>query len=75
MKKLILLLLFIPIVFTLLTCASDDQGIQKSLFTLLSSDKTGVTFTNTSIETPERNGGHYDYFYNGSGVALSLIHI
>ena len=48
----------------------NDQNIQKSLFTLLSSDETGITFTNTSIETPERNGGHYDYFYNGSGVAI-----
>ena len=77
MKKLI----YFFLVFGLFACSSgseDDQNIQKSLFTSLSSDKTGITFTNTSIETPERNGGHYDYFYNGSGVAivdLSLIHI
>ncbi len=69
MKKLI----YFFLIFGLLACSSDssdDQNIQKSLFTLLSSDETGITFTNTSIETPERNGGHYDYFYNGSGVAI-----
>ena len=69
MKKLI----YFFLIFGLFACSSDsadDQNIQKSLFTLLSSDKTGMTFKNTSIETPERNGGHYDYFYNGSGVAI-----
>ena len=69
MKKLI----YFFLIFGLFACSSDsadDQNIQKSLFTLLSSDKTGITFKNTSIETPERNGGHYDYFYNGSGVAI-----
>jgi len=66
-------LIYFFLVFGLFACSSDsadDQNIQKSLFTLLSSDETGITFTNTSIETPERNGGHYDYFYNGSGVAI-----
>ncbi len=48
----------------------NDHNNHKSLFTLLSSAETGITFTNTSIETPDRNLGHYDYFYNGSGVAI-----
>ncbi len=40
------------------------------VFTLLSSVETGIDFTNTSIESLERNLLGYDYFYNGSGVAI-----
>ena len=40
------------------------------LFSLLDPVKTKVYFTNTSKETLNRNLAHYDYFYNGSGVAI-----
>ena len=48
----------------------DVKDDNHRLFTLLPAEQTGVNFTNTSIESPERNLGHYDYFYNGSGVAI-----
>jgi len=40
------------------------------VFTLLLPKETGIDFSNTSIESVERNLGGYDYFYNGSGVAI-----
>ncbi|PKA82611.1 FG-GAP repeat protein [Ulvibacter sp. MAR_2010_11] len=41
------------------------------LFTLLEPKNTKLIFKNTSIEKPDRSLGNYDYFYNGSGVAIS----
>lgn len=43
------------------------------LLGLMSSRQTGITFKNTSVETPQRHLAHYDYFYNGSGVAIGDI--
>jgi len=40
------------------------------LFSKIPSTETGISFENTSIESPQRNLGLYDYFYNGSGVAI-----
>jgi enediyne biosynthesis protein E4 len=37
--------------------------------TLLNADATGIDFENKIIEKPEMSLGHYDYFYNGSGLA------
>ena len=62
--------------------ASCQDGSQKEkpvvaadapLFSLLDPVESGVDFTNTSIETVERNLGNYDNFYNGSGVAIGDI--
>ena len=44
--------------------------VKPALFTQMSSQHTGISFKNTSIETPKRHIAHYDYFYNGSGVAI-----
>ena len=41
------------------------------LFSLMNPVKTKLLFKNTSIETPERFIAQYDYFYNGSGVAIA----
>tara|TARA_A100000171_G_C2138103_1_gene152083 strand:- start:274 stop:3624 length:3351 start_codon:yes stop_codon:yes gene_type:complete len=43
------------------------------LLTLLKATDTGVDFINTSKETPGRHFGHYEYFYNGGGVAIGDI--
>ena len=40
------------------------------LFTKLNPADTGIDFQNTSIESRDRHLGFYDYFYNGSGVAI-----
>ncbi|GAB3905125.1 VCBS repeat-containing protein [Larkinella knui] len=40
------------------------------LFTLLSPEQTGVTFTNTLNEGLNTNVLMYEYFYNGGGVAV-----
>ena len=41
------------------------------LFSLLKPKETKLIFKNTSIEKPNRCLAHYDYFYNGSGVAIA----
>lgn len=41
------------------------------LFSLLQPKETKLIFENTSIEKPDRFLAHYDYFYNGSGVAIA----
>lgn len=50
---------------TIVKVASDAP-----LFSKLDPSITGIDFKNTSIETPDRHLGFYDYFYNGSGVAI-----
>lgn len=59
----------------------DNQSIEVTsnvadtapLLTLLKATDTGIDFINTSKETPGRHFGHYEYFYNGSGVAIGDI--
>jgi enediyne biosynthesis protein E4 len=41
-----------------------------ALFTLLSPDQTGVTFSNNLTEGLNTNVLMYEYFYNGGGVAI-----
>jgi enediyne biosynthesis protein E4 len=41
-----------------------------TLFHLLDSSRTHITFTNTIAETADRNILLYQYFYNGGGVAI-----
>ncbi len=43
------------------------------LFLGAASEKTGITFINTLIETQDQNILDYLYFYNGGGVALGDI--
>ncbi len=49
---------------------SKNEIAPTALFSLVSADQTNIDFTNRSIESPERNLSNYDYFYNGSGVAI-----
>ena len=66
------------ILFILLfySCNLNDYEYEDNLpFEKLSSDVTGITFSNTitpNLETSE-NLFDYDYFYNGSGVGIADI--
>ncbi len=72
-KSFLPLVLLFSLVF-LASCSEEKEKIKMDvdapLYTLLPSEKTNITFQNTSIETPNRHLGFYDYFYNGSGVAI-----
>ncbi len=59
--KLLPLLLFL-----LLSCSKDQ-----TLFKLLDSKKTGITFNNLITETDEFNILTEEYIFNGGGIAVS----
>ena len=46
---------------------------EESLFDLLPSSQTGVTFINSNTEDEDQNILAYEYFYNGGGVAVGDI--
>lgn len=78
MKRLTLFALSLSLL-TLLGCQkSADSSTEKqpdaptgpALFTLLSPDQTGVTFSNNLVEGLNTNVLMYEYFYNGGGVAV-----
>ncbi len=50
-----------------------DSNASNSLFTLLSSEKTHVTFSNDLTEGLNTNLLMYEYFYNGGGVAVGDV--
>jgi hypothetical protein len=52
------------------TTSNTENQNDTPQFTLLPAAETGVDFVNSFIETPKRNLGNYDYFFNGSGVAV-----
>jgi len=55
----------------LLGCAAcSDDASTPPLFTRLSPERTGVTFSNTLTESPSLNILNYLYYYNGGGVAV-----
>lgn len=49
---------------------SGPRNVGPPLFTLLSPDQTGVTFSNNLTEGLNTNVLVYEYFYNGGGVAI-----
>ena len=49
------------------------QFSKKPVFTLVSSDKSHVTFTNTITETDSFNVLNFEYIYNGGGVGIGDI--
>ena len=59
--------LIIVLIFS--SCTSSPN----SLFTLMSSSKTGINFKNLLGETEEFNILNYSYLYNGGGVAIGDI--
>lgn len=44
---------------------------EESIFTLVDSTQTGITFKNTITESTYHNGLMYHHYYNGGGVAAS----
>ncbi len=60
---------------SLISCKShtSENAEEKTLFTLLSPDSTGLIFTNQIHETAIANVLSYQYFYNGGGVAVGDI--
>ncbi len=75
MRTIAILLLTACILYS---CTSDKKQESSNsetketfkLFEELSSEKTGLKFKNVVNETPESNITIYDYYYNGSGVAV-----
>jgi hypothetical protein len=57
------------IFFILLTSCGHKQE-QPTLFKLLSSSQTGITFKNTIVESDSLNILNHPYLYNGSGVGI-----
>ncbi|MGB5976547.1 MAG: VCBS repeat-containing protein, partial [Cyclobacteriaceae bacterium] len=55
----------------LISCgdSKDEETQEPKLFTLISPEQSGVTFSNDLEETPAMNVFNYLYFYNGGGVA------
>jgi enediyne biosynthesis protein E4 len=52
-------------------CSVNDD--EKTLFTKISQETTGIDFVNENHETEKSNILSYEYFYNGGGVALGDI--
>ena len=65
MKKKIILSFLCPLVLNSYSLFSQDK-----LFTLMPPDSTGVDFVNIINDTKALNVISYEYYYNGSGVAI-----
>ncbi|MDN5199711.1 FG-GAP-like repeat-containing protein, partial [Fulvivirgaceae bacterium BMA10] len=72
MKQLIVLVLILTFLTSCekKTDRQTDVGSQ-NLFTILSSEESGIDFRNVLKETVYMNGLFYEYFYNGGGVAVA----
>src|SRR5688500_1231633 len=69
-------LYWVNLLFILFTVASCNTGKTKNvptLFTLLPSSQTGVTFSNTITYTEEFNPYTFRNFFNGGGVAIGDV--
>jgi len=54
------------------SCKSDSRGA-RSTFTLLDAGRTGITFSNSVVNTEDFNILEYLYFYDGGGVAVGDV--
>lgn len=59
--------------FSISCSPSGEDAGKESLFTLLPSTETGISFANTVTDTKEMNILNYHNFYNGGGVAIGDI--
>ena len=69
-------LIAVKILISLSGCSSEKSNLPSTdlkLFTKLSSEQTGVHFSNIITENEELNYFNYNYFYNGGGVAIGDI--
>ncbi|MEP7268057.1 MAG: VCBS repeat-containing protein [Saprospiraceae bacterium] len=60
-------------IFLFLITLSSCHKNANALFSLVSSNSSGINFKNTLKESPEFNVLTYSYFYNGGGVAIGDI--
>ncbi len=62
-------------IILLIGCQSGDYNSKLTTGKMVSlpATATGVHFTNTVKESAKRNSRYFDYFYNGSGVAIGDI--
>src|SRR5215217_216455 len=67
MKKVLFELFVVGFVASLFSC-SEKKDNQDFSFELLTSEKTGINFSNTLKSTKDFNIFNYMYFYNGGGV-------
>lgn len=64
----------LPFLFFFISCNSSNQSHSKdTLFNLLPSTQTGITFNNKVVDTKDFNVFKYRNFYNGGGVAIGDI--
>jgi enediyne biosynthesis protein E4 len=63
--------LYIILLIFIFSSCSEKQGDR--LFTLLSSEETGIDFRNDLVSKDDMNILEYLYFYNGGGVALGDV--
>lgn len=57
------------LIMTMLQCSTPPEKIVP-LFSILSPSESGIDFTNPLPESTYMNGLFYEYYYNGSGVAV-----
>ncbi|MEZ7887643.1 MAG: VCBS repeat-containing protein, partial [Flavobacteriales bacterium] len=75
MRLILTAVLIISIIGCFSSCTSEKKKTllrQKSepLFTLLTKEETGISFTNKVVETDSNNYFTNQYIYNGGGVAV-----
>ena len=70
MKKTSYIFLIGMLLCGLLSCVEEND---KTLFTLMDADDTGIKFRNILKETEQFNVLEYGYLYNGGGVAIGDI--
>jgi len=70
LKKFFLLWIY---VFFIMSACKTDTKKSNSLFKLLSSEQTGINFSNDIRQSDTINILEYMYFYNGGGVGLGDI--
>ena len=63
----------LPLFLGLSSCrpeSNPDMPLNTPLFTAVSPEKSGLTFSNTLTENEIHNVFRYEYFYNGGGVSV-----
>ncbi|WP_082491368.1 VCBS repeat-containing protein [Pedobacter sp. Leaf194] len=63
--------LFVPALFSVLIFTVGLVKAQNTLFTLMPSKETNISFVNKVIETDSLHIMNYEYLYNGSGVGIA----
>ena len=65
---------YLLVIIELITgCGHNSNSTQQPLFVQLSSNETGISFTNRVNDSREMNIFNYHNFYNGGGVAIGDI--